>query len=261
MKILYEFVLGDYEKYIGAGAYVTLFFLCMIYIYMTKDKNKHMFLYYPLLMLFAFFNPLFIKVVYVRFFWGTYWRLLWLLPLTALIAYTGTQIIFKNDKLKKKLVVAVAVILVIASGGSMIYNEHNYQKAENVMKIPDEAAVIGDLIVKYSGTWYPRVIVPNELYCYMRQYTSHLRLLYGRNIEGYMGGVDEEDDAGIIEVHEEMSKPNVNVRKVAQVAREYDVQIIVFNTQTQTLIGDPSDYGYGLGGMVGAYAIYSYRGE
>jgi hypothetical protein len=254
LKNLYGFVVNDYQKFIGGGAYMVLLFAAMYYLY-RKDKQMRGFaVWIPAVVLLIFFNPVVILLIYRQFMWGTYWRILWLIPVVPILAYIGTRLITENPKWMEKGIVMAVIAAMLLTGGRVIYNDSNFQKKENYFKIPTVAIDISQHILKYSGTWYPTVIVPNELYCYIRQYTSEIRLLYGRNAEGYMGGVGSDVEA----VYLEMSKQNPDCKLIGEVAYEYDVDIVIFNANFHQLPDAEQMKKYGLyyGGPVGDYIFY-----
>lgn len=251
---LYEFVIGDYEKFIGNGAYMALLFAAMYYIHKTEKDKRSFFTWVPFGLLLIFFNPVVILLIYRQFMWGTYWRILWLIPQVVILAYAGTRLIMENKKVMEKLLTFAVIFTIVITGGKSIYNKNNFQKKENYFKIPTAAIDVSQHVLKYAGTWYPTIIVPNELYCYIRQYTSEIRLLYGRNAEGYMGGVDDEIEA----VYREMSNPNPDCKLIGETAYKYEVNIVVFNSKFHQLpdVEEMKEYGLYYGGPVGDYIFY-----
>lgn len=241
MKELFQVAWQEYAKFIGTGLYIYFAYASMIYLLIKDKKNRAVFTVVPGILLLIFFNPFFIKAMYYKYFFGTYWRVLWLLPTTAINAYMGTKIIFHfKDKLKHFVALALVGVIIMMSG-KIIYNTDNFAFPKNWYKIPDAVCEIGYNIVHYStDSWYPTVIVPNELYCSMRQYSSEFKLLYGRDAEGYMSGID---DYAIQQIYEEMCKTEPNVQLIVENARMYQVNNIIFNMDYHVLTDDPENYG------------------
>lgn len=250
---LYRFVINDFLRFIGNGIYMVLLLAAICYI-VRKEKDKKSFcVWLPVAVLIFFFNPISILLIY-RFLWGTYWRILWLIPIVPVIAYAGTKLIMQRPKLMQKILVFIVSAVIIAVCGTNMYSGRNFQKKENYFKIPTAAIDVSQHIIKYAGTWYPTVIVPNELYCYIRQYTSEIRLLYGRDAEGYMGGVGSD----IEEVYQQMSSTEPDCELIGRVAQEYEVNIVIFNSRFHNLpdADTMKEYGLYYGGPVGDYIFY-----
>lgn len=231
----------EYAKYMGTGLYIYFAYASMIYIFIKDKKTRAVFSVFPIVLLIIFFNPVFIKTMYYKYFFGTYWRVLWLLPVTIINAYVGTRLIFKFKSRVKSLVCLMLIGILIVVSGKLIYSTDNFSHRKNWYKLPEAVTTIGYNIAHYStDSWYPTVIVPNELYCSMRQYSSHYRLLYGRDAEGYMSGIESED---IRTIYEEMCKREPDVGLIIELARKYEVNNIIFNMDYHILNEDPSDYG------------------
>ncbi|MCR5215978.1 MAG: hypothetical protein K6C69_03505 [Lachnospiraceae bacterium] len=254
MMELMQLAWNEYTKFIGSGLYMYLAYASMLYI-ICKDKKKRMVLgVIPALLLVLFFNPLFIKPLYYKFFFGTYWRLLWLIPSTLINAYTATQLITSSKHPLGQVGMAILVGIVIILSGTRIYSWMNYSHRTNWYKIPNVVLEVGYNMENYADSWYPTVIVPNELYCSMRQYTSGIRLLYGRDAEGYMSGLEDED---IKAVYEEMCKEDPDIEIISRVAHEQEVQCIVFNMDYHQVEEDLLEYGLVYTGDTDNYRYYT----
>ena len=79
-----------FKNYIGNGWAAGLFAAAFLYLLLTeKDGTKRIILLYTsAVTAVLFFCPLFAKGVYRYLDEETYYRILWLLPVTAVIAYT-----------------------------------------------------------------------------------------------------------------------------------------------------------------------------
>ena len=99
---------------------------------------------------------------------------------------------------------------------------------------------MSDVVMGGLRDWKETIIVPNELLCYIRQYSSSVGLLYGRNAEGFITNI-EPDEA---RVFEEMSKEEPDVGLITEVARARNCRYIVFNTSFHRISEDITRYGY-----------------
>lgn len=244
----------EYSKFVGMGLYVYFAYGSIIYIFIKEKKLRNVLAIFPAVLLLIFFNPIFIKTMYYKYFFGTYWRVLWLFPSTIVNAYAATKLICRFKSRMKSAVCLVLIAGIIIMSGKLIYSTDNFSHRKNWYKIPEAVVEIGYNIAHYStDSWYPTVIVPNELYCSMRQYSSFYRLLYGRDAEGYMSGIESE---AIQTIYDQMCLDKPDVSLVIELARQYEVNNIIFNMDYHVLEEDPQDYGCAYVGDTDNYRYY-----
>ena len=83
-------MLALFRDYMGTGMIVIWYLIALLYLWM-KEKRRYMrilFIYMPVVLLVLYFNPLFAQLVYKVTGDEVYYRILWLLPITVVIAYT-----------------------------------------------------------------------------------------------------------------------------------------------------------------------------
>ena len=108
------------KSYMGTGIVTVVFLLCLAYLALfEKDRVKRcVFVYMPLVVIIVFLCP----VTYV--FYGkvseavTYYRLIWLIPVTPVIAYASTLIVSNVKGVRGKLLV-LAMAAVLAFSGKL----------------------------------------------------------------------------------------------------------------------------------------------
>ena len=82
-------VMELFRNYMGTGMIVIWYLISLIYLWIN-EKRMHvriLFLYVPIALLLVYFNPLSVKLVHGVVGSDIYWRILWLLPVSATIAY------------------------------------------------------------------------------------------------------------------------------------------------------------------------------
>jgi hypothetical protein len=82
-----------FQEYMGTGLIVLWFLVSLLYLWLTEKRKyiRVMFLYVPLVLLLVFFNPLVAKIVSQMADGEIYYRILWLLPVTPVIAFGTVQ--------------------------------------------------------------------------------------------------------------------------------------------------------------------------
>lgn len=216
--------------------FILALFLC---IFMGKEIRQKIFSPAVLVLLF-FFNPLFYAVVGTRFLSGIYWRLLWMLPISFVIAYVLTQMTYK---IKKNLLRVAAVVLAcacIAVTGDRIFTKETYSEKENDYEIPNAAIEICDYVRGNLLSWKETIVVPNDLLCYIRQYNSAVGLFYGRNAGGFISNIGEDEKA----VYEEMCKENPDVKVITDIGKKRYCRYLVFDNTFHRIPEDLTEYGY-----------------
>ena len=83
-----------FQEYMGTGLIVGWYLIALLYLWFTeKDRRiRVLFLYMPLLLLFLYFNPIFARLICGATGDEIYYRILWLLPITVVIAYAAVSV-------------------------------------------------------------------------------------------------------------------------------------------------------------------------
>lgn len=236
-------VWGEFVNFIGGrdGMLHFLLFAAALICCFFLGKQERRKLFWPSVLVFAFFfNPFFYKYVGVRFLSGVYWRLLWMLPNSFVIAYTLVKLVYRMKKDVLRIAVAVVACVCIVLTGKPIFSGETYTERENVYELPTAAIEISDFVSQWMLQWKETLIVPNELLCSIRQYSASACLLYGRNAEGFISDIGEDEK----KVYEEMSKENPDVELITEIARNKNCRFIVFNTSFHQIPEDLTAYGY-----------------
>ena len=158
-------ILTIYQQYTGAGFLTILYLLALIYLWLSEKNSvtRSIFVYGSSALQILFFCPLF-YYGYQLLDKGTYYRILWLLPMTITIAYVGCIILSKYPALS-----VVLGVLLIAFCGKFIYNNEYISKAENAYHIPQEVVEICEMIMPKENEERVTGVFPDELIHFIRQ--------------------------------------------------------------------------------------------
>lgn len=237
--------------YMGAGLIGICYLLALVYLWLTEKRKyiRILFLYMPLALLALFFHPLFAKLVYYAAEDEIYWRVLWLLPMTATLAYTCVRIYGEMDaKRGKRSAEAAALCMagVIAVSGSFIYASPSFSRAENIYHVPDAVVEICDAI-NVPGREVMAVF-PLELTQHVRQYSPVTCMPYGREVTMAKWFF-------LHPLKDEMEKDIIDMEALVPLVREYRCHYVIFRPG-QKIQGDPLDYGWEWFGEAEGYTIY-----
>lgn len=236
-----------FREYMGTGLIIGWFLLAVIYL-LFREKRKHiklLFVYVPIVLLLLFFNPLFAKIVYSFVGEEIYYRILWLIPITVVIAYSIVHLYGTLKGRFRILFACVCGALVIASG-SYIYSNPYFQKAENLYHVPQSVADICDAI-EVEGREVMAVF-PVEMLQYVRQYSPVVCMPYGREQTVVRWNIYDE-------LYQMMEAEVIDASRLAELAKERLCHYIIL-PQEQKIDGNLLQYDYILFDTIDGYDIY-----
>lgn len=248
---------GEFTNFIGeeSGVIHWLLYIAALIFCLFMGKRERALLFWPsALVLVFFFNPFFYKYIGLHFLSGVYWRLLWMLPISFIIAYVLTKLLYRISKNAVRVILLAVVCVCIFVTGEPVFSRTTYSERENIYEITPATIDICEYVKSHLVSWKETIIVPNELLCDIRQYSSAVCLLYGRNFGGFISDIEEDELA----VYGEMSKEQPDVALITEVARNRDCRYIVFNLSFHEVPEDLTEYGYEKVEVIDeVYAIYS----
>lgn len=240
-------VINLFREYMGTGLIVIWFLVSLIYLFI-KEKRKHiriLFVYVPVLLLLLFFNPLFARLVFGVVGDEIYYRILWLLPITVVIAFAAVTV-WGELKGKVRFLYAFVMAGLIVISGSYIYSNPYFRRAENMYHVPQSVVDICDAI-EVEGREVMAVF-PAELLQYVRQYTPLVCMPYGREIM-VSSWVNLNDLYDVMEAEE------IEVKQLIKLAREQLCAYIIL-PEDKVLHGKLQDYDFVEFGRMHGYVIY-----
>ena len=242
-----------FVSYMGSGIIVAWFIVSLIYLFLKeKDSSKRiLFLYFPVIVLFLYFNPLFVRIVYGIIGEEIYYRFLWIIPMTMTIAYTVVCI---YGRLKHQLrgVFAVVCALLIAVSGKLIYANEHFSVADNIYHIPETVVKICDAIAVEGRE--VTAAFPKEMVQYVRQYDSTICMPYGREVIVSTWGAGHPLLDMLSEKEIEVD-PLIFYTKDKEYGSDRPCNFIIVPEDT-IFIGDLESYGIVLYDTIDGYDIY-----
>lgn len=240
-----------FREYMGTGLLVIWFLLSVLYLFFTEKRKpvRIMFLYVPTILLLLFFNPLFAGIVYRAIGEEIYYRILWLLPITVVIAFAATDLFAAMKPRLGRIgqtVLGLSLAGGIAASGSLIYNNYFFGKAENIYHVPDAVVEICDAIVVPGRE--VMAVFPEECLQYVRQYTPLVRMPYGMEIT-----VDEWLSAHSL--YATIEAEEIDAEVLAAEAREVKCHYVIL-PEDKKLRGKLEDLEYREFDRIAGYVIY-----
>lgn len=236
-----------FREYMGQGLIVALYLFCLLYLYIREERRyiRAVFLCVPVFILLLFFNPLFAEIVKKASDDEIYYRILWLLPLTAGIAYTVCHICGRlRGKYKYGFMAGAALIIILS--GKCVYDSEFFSRAENPYHMPDSVIHICDAIVVPGRE--VMAAFPIEMLQYVRQYTARVCMPYGREVL-------VERWRMLNELAEAMKQDPIDMEALAPLARQRQCHYIILREEKE-ILGDPRDFDWEVFGRTDGYVIY-----
>lgn len=245
MREMINMVVDTFINFNGNSFYPILFVISILYIIIKKDEkfNKYLLILPSICIILIFLFPITAYVLSKILGAKVYWRILWLIPMILVIAYSLTQTFYNiSNKTKKYLILLSFIFLTIFSNG-FIFTSDNFNVSENIYKIPNAAIEICDII--NEDCTKPKILVPKELLPYIKQYDGKIKMFYGRG--AYT--IDAKT------VYFTMSEEIVDISIVTALSRNNECNYLVFNNN-QILSDTPENYGYAFFKQLKNYIIY-----
>lgn len=245
---MWEEILLLFKNYIGNGLAAGLFVLSFLYLLcVEKDRSKRIILLYTsAVVLVLFFCPLFAAVIFRFLDPETYYRILWLVPMTAVIAYAGIRFVAGCTKKRIKTAAVLAVCGLIVLTGDYVYDNPFFSRAENRFHVPQSVIHVCDAIVVEGRE--VRAAFPDEMIPFVRQYTGIVCMPYGRDTQVERWGKTNE-------LYEALKEEVLDCEKIAALAIEQECHYIIVNAAKKGQ-EDFEKNGYHFVETVAGYSIY-----
>lgn len=194
------FVWECFRRFQGEGVFYLFFLAALLLLFVTARKEKGgkswkkgVLLFFAVLAV-TIYNPLLATPVIGRLgLEDEYYRLLWLLPFTVLIAWLAVSVIERGKAWWQRGLLLVCMTVLLAIPGKSIL-ARGLTVAENLYKVPDELIEICDVIHEDSRGEEPRAAMDFDLVVLMGQYDPSIKLTLSYSDVSYMESQADMDD-------------------------------------------------------------------
>lgn len=238
-------ILAVFQGYTGSGFLTILYLLTLIYLWVA-EKNpavRAVLVYGTSIIQILFFIPLF-YYGYQILDGGTYYRVLWVLPMTITIAYASVKILGRYPM--GSIVIGVILIMIC---GKYIYSNPNISVAENAYHLPQESVEICEMIMPKEDEERVVGIFPDSLIHFVRQYSDRIRMAYGRD---YLA---PDWIYGNHPIREIINQEEIQISELVGLATEQKCQYIILE-RSRKLIGNFERYNVFRVGQTANFDIY-----
>lgn len=240
-------IIEIFKQYNGTGYYCILFIIALIYLWFEEEDKriKAILVYTPALIQCLFFIPYF-YLLYNHLDEGTYYRILWLLPMSVVISYAGCKLIGVYTKIGLAL---LSVILIL--GGTYVYKSQYMSVAENAYHIPQETVQLCDMIMPEEGKQRVWASFPIDQIHFVRQYSTRIQMPYGRDslALNWIPGTEEE-------MYLQYRDQETNLEEFSELATKYYCNYVIFEKSRTFIGGEPEDFDLIKIGETANYDVY-----
>lgn len=243
-------VITLFREYMGTGLIFIWYLVALVYLFLQEKRKpfRILLIYVPTILLLLFFNPLFARIVYSVVGNEIYYRILWLLPISMVIALAVVDVYGKLAQKKRTFFATIMAVLLMCSG-SYIYVNPYFSKAENLYHVPQSVIHICDAI-EVEGREVMAVF-PAELIQYVRQYSPVVCMPYGR--EQLVDRWWQYDSLFAV-----MEADEIDAEALAWEARNRDAERChyIILAEDKVIKGDLTKYDYEIFARIDGYIIY-----
>lgn len=245
----WQIITEAYNRYSADGILQVIIIASVVILLINEKKEyvKHI-AYYTIALVILICMPPISYILNKYFIQDVYFRTFWLVPGALLTAYVIIKAYEKAGRRRGNAIV-VTFIVVLMLGGKFVYTNENFVKAENMYKIPDEAIEICEIVTAEGDD--VKIVVPEDIVSYIRQYDAGIELMYGRNL-----GKDVQR-GGKFKFLNQLNYEINNIKWMAKYAKRYEVDYLVFPKRVNGS-EEIENYSYKLIDETETYCIYKY---
>lgn len=251
MSELVEKIIHYICIYYADDIYLTIAIFAYLYLYVYYEELRCRFLLPIGMLAFCVVNPLMYRFVLRSV---TYWRLLWMIPDAIIIALAVTLLVKNAKPFYAKIFISGIFVFFIMFKGSNVYIHGKFEFIKNPYKISEVTIEVCDYMLEISDS--PRCIAPASIFSEVRQYSGEIQMLYGRNANGYISSISEENRQVYLSLESE--KPEYDL--VFDVATKNDINFVIANMNCPVEEKILNEYEYTLINQIAGYNIY-YKGK
>ncbi|MDO5127361.1 MAG: hypothetical protein Q4D54_06405 [Eubacteriales bacterium] len=241
------------RRYFNHSPLLYLYIAALLFLLFRGKRIRRMVVYPSMILTVVVMNPICYGYIWIRLIEYAFWRMLWMIPVIPVI---GCAVIELGTILHKKwgalVTVSIFVVCMVVFGTNVYQNTTWYQKGNNVYKLPYASVIVAQTILGLDEQ--PVVLAPSGLYCYLRQYSGDIKLLYGRDAETYILPLQDTD---LIQLHAMIEDNTGTSKELCELAKEHNAEFIVLpDSHTFSEIGQ---YGYDFVGWMEGYCLYQVK--
>lgn len=179
-----ENVAQVFQTYMGTTMFLSIFWVCIIYVFCHGNGNGRKRLLFLLMLGILFlFNDLSLRVMGKLTDISTYYRFLWAIPILPLIAWAGTKTVMERRKFWERAVVVVLLLALFRGGMSSFLTKDSLRMPANPYNLSEDVMRVCDIIEQDKQKEQP--VVAFDLECQMMARLYNPSLVWGISRRAY----------------------------------------------------------------------------
>ena len=211
-------ILQSFQEYYGNEHLLVILLFCFMLAYLFFPNLKQIIIYPTLLIVLLLMNPVLYIVIFSKIM---YWRLLWMIPGTFLIAYVFCRLVKTGKTLNNKMVILCFLCFLIVFSGNYVYNNEDFKQTQNLEKLNEGVRKVGAIILEEND--HPKCLLHAKYLSQIRQYSADIELLYGRDAYNYITVASDEFKL----MADEMEKKEPDYDFIVERFKAYQCDIMV----------------------------------
>lgn len=242
-----------WKGYWGIGYFYWVLAAALVYLLICRRRKSEarLFLWFFAIFLIVFFCPVSAKPIFRCIGQDVYWRVLWVMPFLPAVVYAAVSAISHWKKPAVKMLLTICTVAIFAAAGRSIWGYADYQKTANRQKVPDEVAVIANMIREDAQEEPILLAADDYLSSYMRVYDASVQMPYGRR------GSGAKTKRAAFLYYWITFTPETRHEAIAKTAVSLDCNYLVVTKINDLSLQIYADYGYSVIGEVEPYVIFS----
>ena len=216
-------VLDYIQQYMNHSVLPYIYLVSLVFLLFRGKEKRRMIVWPSILIMVIILNPVCYGLIWTRLVTYAFWRMLWMIPMIPVI---GCAVLEISALLKKQWVAPVCATVFIVCMfvfGDNIYQQPGvFTKAQNMYKLPQQTVDVGEKLLELEDE--PMVVAPSNLYCYLRQYSGKIHMVYGRDAEAYISPIEDADTQQLLAL---MQTNAGDAQSLTALARAKAVNLIV----------------------------------
>ena len=245
-------ILNYIQQYVNHSPILWIYLVSLLFLCFRGKEKRRMLVYPSLLIMLVVMNPVCYGYVWVKLITYAFWRMLWMIPVIPVIACAAVEIagLFRKDWAAPMLTAAFIVIMVFI--GDNIYRKQGvFTRQNNWYKLPDSSVHVAKTILELEDE--PLVLSSPYIYCHLRQYSSDIKLVFGRDAETFILPIQDPET---LELSQMVLANGGDTTRLVELAEKKGVDIIVLPANHGfVLLGD---YGYEYVTQTDGYNLYKH---
>ena len=187
----YSEMYGFIRRVFAGNYYGILYLASLLYLAAAEPRWRRHVVFPTLFAFLVLLSP-----VSYHFFWKnaaySNWRLLWMIPVVGTIGLAAVCVTGRFAGPCRRTLAGLVFLAVLLGAGRNVYSfpGTSFSECANLYKLPDEAVAVAALLLQQEE--HPRTVASSGVFCYLRQYSSDIEMMYGRDVFGYIHRIDED---------------------------------------------------------------------